>query len=476
MSANEQPDPFMDDERTVLVPAPGGKRPPSGTQPGVPPSNPADPNGQSQIPEDRTVLAPRASPAATKKEIDATSAASHPGLPVALHGQALNPLIRAANPLLDLVTPLRRMTSYANVEQLRIQLITAIKTFEREAKTALVEHESLAVARYALCTLLDETISSTPWGGGGVWASRSLLVTFHNEASGGEKFFLILQKLGQDPSVNLHILELMYLCLALGLEGRYRVIEGGRSQLEILRERLQLLIQTHRGAFENELSVHWKGAVGKGEPLWRVIPVWVLATIAAVILIVLQLFLSSRLNALSDPVFTSQHNIKVETGPVPVVLPSVASPPVAVNRVAGFLAPEIERGEVSVSETVDRSTVTLNGQGLFASGSVEVTRDHIPLLQRIGDALKTVQGKVLVIGHTDNVKAAMSAKFPSNYDLSKGRAGSVRDLLAERAGPSERYTVDGRGDTEPIVANDSPENRARNRRVVIVVLTPPVAP
>ncbi|MFZ6648529.1 DotU family type VI secretion system protein [Undibacterium sp. TJN25] len=462
MSGNEPLDPFQDPDRTVLVPAPGGKR-------AAPPAGPA-----SAPAEDRTVMAPAAAPAVSTPA-PAARAPAPAKIPATLHGAALNPLVRAANPLLDLVTPLRHMTSYPNVEELRVQLIGAIKTFETEAKAAQVPHEAIAAARYSLCTFLDETISSTPWGGGGVWASRSLLVTFHNEAFGGEKFFLILQKLGQDARANLHILELMYLCLALGLEGRYRVIEGGRAQLEILRERLQQLIQKQRGAFETELSVHWKGATGKGEPLWRVIPVWVLAAIAAVVLIIVQLFFSYRLNQASDPVFAGLHQIKVQA-PLPPAQPAPA--PVAAKpvRVAGFLAPEIERGLVSVNETADRSVVTLRGDGVFASGSAEVTRDFIPLLQRIGDALKPVPGKVIVIGHTDNVKGGISAKFPSNWDLSKGRAESVRKLLAERAGPPDRYTVEGRGDTEPLVPNDSAANRARNRRVDIIVLTPPVQP
>ncbi|MES2103393.1 MAG: type IVB secretion system protein IcmH/DotU [Pseudomonadota bacterium] len=461
MSGNEPLDPFQDPDRTVLVPAPGGKR--------AAPAAPA----ATAAPEDATVMAPQTPPPA--RAAGTAAPQNLPKVPATLHGNALNPLVRAANPLLDLVTPLRHMTSYSNVEELRIQLIGAIKTFESEAKAAQVPHEAIAAARYSLCTFLDETISSTPWGGGGVWASRSLLVTFHNEAFGGEKFFLILQKLGQDARANLHILELMYLCLALGLEGRYRVIEGGRAQLEILRERLQQLIQKQRGAFEPELSVHWKGATGKGEPLWRVIPVWVLAAIAAGIFILLQLFFSFRLNQASDPVFASLHKIKVEA-PLPPAQPVPAPVVARPVRVAGFLAPEIERGLVSVNETADRSVVTLRGDGVFASGSAEVTRDFVPLLQRIGDALKPVPGKVIVIGHTDNVKAGISAKFPSNWDLSKGRASSVKALLAERAGPPDRYAVEGRGDTEPLVANDSPANRARNRRVDIIVLTPPVSP
>ena len=439
MSTSIPNDPMQDPDRTVLVPAPGGRRSaaPATPQPG--------PIGA-------------------------------PTVPPQLHGAALNPLVRAANPLLDLVMPLRHMVSHPDVEALRLQLVQAIKTFEADAKKGGVPTEAIAAARYALCTLLDETISSTPWGGGGVWASRSLLVAFHNEAFGGEKFFLILQKLGQDAGANLHTLELMYLCLALGLEGRYRVIEGGRSQLEALRERLQGLIQQYRGAVEPELSVHWKGASGKGEPLWRMVPVWILAAGAAVLLIALQLFLSHRLNSASDPVFASLLGVKPPAAAAPAPPAAPAAPAAAPVRLAGFLAPEIARGTVSVAETADRSVVTLRGDGLFGSGSGEVTRDFIPLLQRIGDALKTVPGKVIVIGHTDNVKPGLSARFPSNFDLSKGRAGAVRDLLAERAGPPERYLVEGRGDAEPLAPNDSAVNRARNRRVDIVVVTPAVAP
>ena len=443
MSTSIPNDPMQDPDRTVLVPAPGGRRGP------MPAAPQAEPVGRS------------------------------PAAPAQLHGAGLNPLVRAANPLLDLVTPLRHMVSHPDVEALRLQLVQAVKMFEASAKEAGVAHEAIAAARYALCTLLDETISSTPWGGGGVWASRSLLVAFHNEAFGGEKFFLILQKLGQDARANLHTLELMYLCLALGLEGRYRVIEGGRAQLEVLRERLQGLIQQQRGASEPELSIHWKGASGKGEPLWRMVPVWILAAGAAVALIVLQLFLSNRLNNASDPVFARLLGIKPPAAavPAPPAAAAASTPPAAAPvRLAGFLAPEIQRGTVSVAETAERSVVTLRGDGLFGSGSGEVTRDFIPLLQRIGDALKTVPGKVIVVGHTDNVKPGLSARFPSNFDLSKGRATAVRDLLAERAGPPERYVVEGRGDTEPLAPNDSPSNRARNRRVDIIVVTPAVAP
>ncbi|VXB63756.1 type IVB secretion system protein IcmH/DotU [Massilia sp. 9I] len=440
MSADQPINPMQDPDRTMLMPAPGGRRTPSS---GAPPAPASPPPGQ-----------PRA----------ATTG------PATLHGEGLNPLVRAANPLLDLVTPLRHMATHPDVESLRMQLVQAIKGFEASAKAAQVQHDQIAAARYALCTLLDETISSTPWGGGGVWASRSLLVAFHNEAFGGEKFFLILQKLSQDPKNNLPALELMYLCLALGLEGRYRVIDNGRSQLEQLRERLQGLIAQQHAPAETELSVHWKGASGKGEPLWRMVPVWILAAVAAGLLVLLHMFFGYRLGNASDPVFASLLSLK--TAQAPVAPPPKPGP----ARIAGFLAPEVAQGLVTVVETADRSVVTLRGDGVFGSGSGEVSSAYLPLLARIGEALKAVPGKVIVVGHTDNTRPGLSARFPSNYELSKARATAVRDLLAERAGPEDRYSVEGRGDSAPLVNNDSPANRARNRRVEITLLMPSTAP
>lgn len=444
MSADQPTNPMQDPDRTMLMPAPGGRR----TTPAASPGSP----GPAAAAPQRAV----------------------PSGPATLHGEGLNPLVRAANPLLDLVTPLRTMASHPDVESLRMQLVQAIKGFEAQAKAAQVQHDQIAAARYALCTLLDETISSTPWGGGGVWASRSLLVAFHNEAFGGEKFFLILQKLSQDPKANLPALELMYLCLALGLEGRYRVIDNGRAQLETLRERLQGLIAQQHAPAEPELSVHWQGASGKGEPLWRMVPVWILAASAAGLLVILQMFFGYRLGNASDPVFSRLLSIK--TAQAPLLLPSPPPHQPEPARIAGFLAPEVKQGLVMVVETADRSVVTLIGDGVFGSGSGDVSSAYLPLLARIGEALRSVPGKVIVVGHTDNTRPGLSAHFPSNYELSKARATAVRDLLAERAGPEARYSVEGRGDTAPLVNNDSPANRARNRRVEITVLTPAAAP
>jgi len=401
----------------------------------------------------------------------AGAAAAAPAAHAVLAGSGLNPLVRAANPLLDLVVPLRHTMQPPDLEQLRERLAQAIRTFETEARDAGVALDAIAAARYALCTLLDETIAGTAWGNG-VWGSRSLLVAFHNEAFGGEKFFLVLQRLSQDPARHLDLLELMYLCLALGLEGRFRVAEQGQAQLATLRERLLALIRQHRGAAETGLSPHWRGAQAPAASPLRRTPIWVLAAVGCVLLLAAQLIASSFLNSASDPVFARLSALRQAAPQLAPPVPVPAAP----GRIAGFLAPEVAQGLVTVSETPGRTTITLRGEGMFAPGSAEVDGHRADLLGRIGQALNTLPGKVLVIGHTDDTRPGLSARFPSNYDLSKARAASVMALLAQRAGPPERYSAEGRGDTEPLVPNDGAAARARNRRVDLVVLAPAAAP
>jgi type VI secretion system protein ImpK len=435
-----------DQDATFLVPRPGGKgaTPGAAAAPGdMPPPSPS----------------PMQSP---------TQADAHTSGPISTSG--LNPLLRAANPLLDLIVPLRHMSTHSDLEDLRRRLVDGVRQFENEARAANLSVETLSAARYALCTFLDETVSSTPWGGGGAWSGRSLLILFHNEASGGEKFFMILQRLAQDPRANLEVLELMYVCLALGMEGRYRLIEGGRAQLDVLRERLLAMIRERRGPLERDLSPHWQGVVDKRNPLMRMLPMWVLAALTGVILMGLQLAFSISLNRASDPVFAALHGVKTAVAqPAAAPKAAVALEPVK-PRLATFLAPEISQGLVSVAETPGKSTVTLHGDGMFDSGSADVSRGFYPLLDRIGDALKTVPGRVVVAGHTDDQRI-VSARFPSNWHLSQARAEAVKQVLAARTGTPGRFAAEGRGDTEPLVPNDSAANRARNRRVDVTVFT-----
>ena len=114
----------------------------------------------------------------------------------------LNSLVALANPLLALVPQIRSTTHLADPAALKESMAAGLREFEAKARAAGIASERVLAARYILCTLLDETAASTPWGGSGQWARHNLLVTFHNEAYGGEKIFQLMAKLAEDIPAN----------------------------------------------------------------------------------------------------------------------------------------------------------------------------------------------------------------------------------------------------------------------------------
>jgi len=141
------------------------------------------------------------------------------------------------------------------------------------------------------------------------------------------------------------------------------------------------------------------------------------------------------------------------------------------------LESEVRSGEVEIEELRGRLQVRALDQILFDSGSVEIKPRGRDVLVKVAKQLaKVTDRQVRVEGHTDDVPIA-TARFPSNWELSVGRAAAVARLLAEQGVSPQRLEVAGFGEFRPIAANDAAEGRARNRRIEIVLapLAPPPA-
>ncbi|WP_438280652.1 DotU family type VI secretion system protein [Pseudomonas alabamensis] len=431
-----QPDDPQSLDRTQFMPRPGGRGP------------------QSVAPDQPQAVPPPL---------------SVPAEPLAAgQAQGLNPLEQAAGPLLALLTRLRNTLAHPAPASLRAQLLAYLRQFETHAEAAGVPRNDALLARYSLCTALDEAVLSTPWGSASDWGKQSLLITVHNEAWGGEKVFQLMEHCLQSPRERLHLLELLYLCTSLGFEGRYRVMNGGRAQLEALRERTASAIRGARGEVDRELSPHWRGVTIARNRLAQVVPPWVGLAIALALLLSLLLGLRLLLASDAEPVFRNIHAL----GEIPVQAmdrPAVQPRPVERPRLSGFLAEDIKAGRVAVQDAVDRSIVTIRGDELFASASASIKGDFQPLMQRIADAVNKVKGNVTVTGHSDNQQIA-TLRFPSNWALSQARADQVRDILVARSGQPGRFTAQGLSDTEPAASNATAQGRAKNRRVEITVL------
>lgn len=158
-----------------------------------------------------------------------------------------NMLLAAAWELLSQVAQLKASPARESLQALNDQLSSAISAFEVHALHLGAETSQVMSARYVLCSVIDEAVVTTPWGSCTDWSKRSLLSRFHNETFGGEKFFQLLERLSRDPVKHIAMLELMYLCLALGFEGKYRVMERGRGQLEAVQDAVYRQIRHVRG-------------------------------------------------------------------------------------------------------------------------------------------------------------------------------------------------------------------------------------
>src|SRR5262249_35957676 len=148
--------------------------------------------------------------------------------------------------------------------RLHRQLLTRVTEFEITAQGSGVPQPKVVAARYVLCTFIDEVAAATPWGASGTWAEHNLLQEFHDERDGGEKAFKLLERLverlGEDVSANLDVLELFYVCIALGFEGRYLGKPNGRAQLDAIAARLiEVLRPEETRQNSRTLSLRWTG-------------------------------------------------------------------------------------------------------------------------------------------------------------------------------------------------------------------------
>ena len=199
---------------------------------------------------------------------------------------SLNPLVAAASALLSEAVRLKHSFEPEDLTALNQRLSSELKLFEHRALHDGAESSQVMAARYVLCTVLDEAVVTTPWGNESEWSQMSLLSSFHNETFGGEKFFQLLERLSRNPVKHLPMLELMYLCLSLGFEGKYRVLPRGMLELEAVRDSLYRQIRQLRGDVPREISPHWQG-LKDTRRLVSIVPWWMVALFTLVCLAVM---------------------------------------------------------------------------------------------------------------------------------------------------------------------------------------------
>ena len=145
------------------------------------------------------------------------------------------------------------------------------------------------------------------------------------------------------------------------------------------------------------------------------------------------------------------------------------------DKLRKMLKNEITKGVLEVETAFPRIIVRISEKGSFPSGSDQFDRGFKDVMAKISDQLAALPGQVIVAGHTDDIPIATN-RFRSNWELSASRAVTVAHALLDNlALDPRRLVVEGHADSKPLVPNDSPEHRARNRRVEIILMRGPEA-
>lgn len=129
---------------------------------------------------------------------------------------------------------------------------------------------------------------------------------------------------------------------------------------------------------------------------------------------------------------------------------------------------ELEKyAKIEISE--QQMKMTLIVPVLFDLGQANLKDEVLPALKEVVNVLKPLPNDVVVEGHTDNLPITGGA-YKSNWELSIARAVSVIDYFVSQGVPAERFIAAGYGEYHPVAPNDTPENRAKNRRIEINII------
>jgi type VI secretion system protein ImpK len=255
-----------------------------------------------------------------------------------------------------------------------------------------------------------------------------------------------------------------------------RVEQGGPEKHQRIRLGLAQLIRAQRGDFERDLSPNWKGVERPHRILsaWR--PVWIALAVTGILLIAefggLSYVLSNRTENLIGQLSVIDAGPVAELerrAPPPPPPPPVPSQDQQIEKVVSFLEPEIKEGLVKVFGKGNTLVIRIAGSGMFGSGSDSLVEKFETPIARVAEALSDEPGKVIIVGHSDNVPIR-SSRFPSNMHLSLARAKSVMKSMAAKIGDAGRLSAEGRADAEPIADNGTREGRATNRRIEVILV------
>lgn len=434
-----------DADRTVFISRPASNR--QRSRAGTPPGQPAFSQQNTAPPPIQQMRSPAA---------------------VSLHSD-VNVIVSAATPLLTLGINARSMSHHPDPKALYQQIAEDLKAIDLQLKNQGLPKESIITARYIICAYIDEMVMSTPWGGQSLWATRNLLMTFHKNNQGGTQFFDIINLLTQSPAMNLDLIELCYIILQLGFQGRYRISDTGSIELSGIQDNLYQIISTYRPAAPKQLSNHWRGAVNEEKNTLSGNKRLLIAVGASLLIAVLSYTgFVITLGQQSDPVAIKTASVSSNLQPI-VRNNRPIKRTTHLSYIRNQLKHDINQQNLSVEDISGGVRIIVFGSDLFKPSSAQLTQQKEITIANIIATLKNTPGFIQVTGHTDDIPIR-TLQFPSNWELSSKRANTIVKLIQTHL-PEREIVGEGVADSSPIVPNDSNKNRAINRRIEINLYT-----
>jgi len=147
-----------------------------------------------------------------------------------------------------------------------------------------------------------------------------------------------------------------------------------------------------------------------------------------------------------------------------------------VSEIKEFVLVNNLGGKVSAENNDNGTVITLSDMILFRPGDAEIIAEGEDTMEKLTKILNQFKYKVRIVGHTDNIPVSSGNQYKNNWELSAARACDIVEILIRDGVDPIYLTAAGRASVEPIASNDTPEGRARNRRVEIIYERSKISP
>jgi type VI secretion system protein ImpK len=187
-----------------------------------------------------------------------------------------NLLIDLASKLFATITQIKQKKQFKDSSNLRRYLLKELQNFQLKAERLGYNSDNILIASYVLSVSLDETISKTIWGKKTNWDKQTLLGEMQLNDLTDDRFFVILERICQSPEQYIDIIELIYICLSLGYEGKFQNHPAKTQEIQQIIDYVYQTIKSIRGDFDKQLSPSISKKTKKQIARKKPMPIWLI--------------------------------------------------------------------------------------------------------------------------------------------------------------------------------------------------------